>query len=249
MPDAALLFALAAAPFVGSFLGTLVLRLPEGRPVLLGRSACPYCGTRLAPRDLVPLLSGLLRRGRCRHCGAPLGAFYPAIELAALAVAAWATTETTGATLWLTCGLGWTLLTLALIDARHLLLPEGLTWPLLAAGLAATAWIDPDGWRGHALGAALGWLGFTALARGYRAIRGRDGLGGGDATLLGAGGAWLGAAALPGTVLLASLLALGWVGAAALTGRRWSGTDPIPFGVPLAAAIWLAWLYGAPLLR
>lgn len=67
------------APFVGSFLGLLILRLP-GR-VVWGRSACPHCGERLRIRDLVPLLSWLVHRGRCRFCGAALPLFYPAVEV------------------------------------------------------------------------------------------------------------------------------------------------------------------------
>ena len=82
------LLPLLLAPIVGSFLGVLVRRLPEGRPVALDRSACDSCGTPLGARDLVPLVSYLALRGRCRHCGAPIGRFHPAIELAAVLVAA-----------------------------------------------------------------------------------------------------------------------------------------------------------------
>src|SRR5205823_14876020 len=80
---------LLLAPFIGSFLGTVIRRLPEGRPIVMpARSGCEACGARLAPRDLVPLVSWLLARGQCRYCGATLGWFYPGVELAALAVAA-----------------------------------------------------------------------------------------------------------------------------------------------------------------
>src|ERR1043166_6992615 len=76
---------LLAAPFIGSFLGTLALRLPKGEPVLGGRSACPACGHVLGPLELIPLASWAILRGRCRSCGAAISAFYPAIALAALA--------------------------------------------------------------------------------------------------------------------------------------------------------------------
>src|SRR6516165_10928681 len=79
--------ALLSAPFVGSFLGVVVRRLPEGRPIAWSRSHCEGCGARLGVRDLVPLFSWLAGRGRCRFCGRPLEWFYPLIELAALAVA------------------------------------------------------------------------------------------------------------------------------------------------------------------
>ena len=82
--------------FVGSFLGVLVRRLPEGQPIAWGRSRCEYCGAALAVRDLVPLFSWLAAKGRCRFCGHPLGWFYPGIELAALAVALVAIASTAG---------------------------------------------------------------------------------------------------------------------------------------------------------
>ncbi|MDJ0971368.1 MAG: prepilin peptidase, partial [Kiloniellales bacterium] len=76
-------YLLLISPFVGSFLGVLVLRLPRGEGVVAGRSRCPHCRTTLGAVDLVPLLSYLLRGGRCRHCGARLSWLYPGIELAA----------------------------------------------------------------------------------------------------------------------------------------------------------------------
>jgi len=244
--DPALPAVLLAAPCVGSFLGTLVLRLPAGERVLLARSACPDCGHRLGAFELVPLLSWLLQRGRCRHCGAPIPRFYPAMELAALGVAAWAGTQAAGVALLASCMLGWTLLALAVTDRREFLLPDALTLPLLALGLAATAWLDPASLADHALGAALGWLGFAALAQAYRMLRGREGLGAGDAKLLAAGGAWIGWAGLPAAVLAASLLGLGEALARRLRHGAGAEAAPIAFGAWLALGIWLVWLYGPP---
>jgi len=87
----ALAVAIAAALVglvVGSFLGTLVLRPPKGMPVVTGRSACPHCGHVLGPLELIPLASWLVQRRRCRACGHPISAFYPAMEIAAAAGAA-----------------------------------------------------------------------------------------------------------------------------------------------------------------
>ena len=72
--------ALLMAPFVGSFIGVLITRLPVGGKVVLARSACPNCDHALGLRDLVPVLSWALLHGRCRHCGASIGFFYPGIE-------------------------------------------------------------------------------------------------------------------------------------------------------------------------
>ena len=76
-----------ASPFVGSFLGVAIMRIPAGRQILWGRSTCDRCGTPLTALDLVPVLSWIIQRGRCRHCGAKLSLFYPLIELTAIAVA------------------------------------------------------------------------------------------------------------------------------------------------------------------
>ncbi|MFQ5567894.1 MAG: prepilin peptidase, partial [Paracoccaceae bacterium] len=117
---------LVAAPFVGSFLGLLIERLPAGESVVLGRSRCGKCGAALGPRDLVPLLSWAASGGRCRHCRAALGWFHPGIEAAALGVALWSVLVVPGWLAWASAGLGWTLLALAVIDQRHMVLPDAL---------------------------------------------------------------------------------------------------------------------------
>jgi leader peptidase (prepilin peptidase)/N-methyltransferase len=86
-PGAAAWIAAIVGLLVGSFLGTLVLRLPKRMPVVAGRSACPHCGHVLGPLELIPLVSWVVQRRRCRACGHALSAFYPAMEIAAAAVA------------------------------------------------------------------------------------------------------------------------------------------------------------------
>lgn len=236
---------LVLAPFVGSFLGVLVVRLPAERSVVFARSACGACGARLAPWELVPVVSYALQRGRCRHCGAPIGRFHPMIELAAIAVVAWAIlADGNPDRIWIDCVLGWTLLALAWIDWRSLLLPDVLTLPLLLAGLMVTWWLEPVAVPAHALGAAGGYLGLRGVAWGYRLLRGRDGMGVGDAKLLGAAGAWLGPAALPLLVLVSAVLGIAMAGGQAIAGRRMTGASALPFGTCLAAAFWVLWLHG-----
>src|SRR5215831_11164753 len=82
--------------FIGSFLGTLVLRLPSRRPVVLARSACPDCGRKLTPIELVPLLSWGIQEGRCRGCQKPISKFYPAMEVGAALIPLWAGISFTG---------------------------------------------------------------------------------------------------------------------------------------------------------
>jgi leader peptidase (prepilin peptidase)/N-methyltransferase len=241
-PDAVGWGMVLAAPFIGSFLGVLVRRLPEGRPIAWARSRCEGCGAVLASRDLVPLLSWLATRGRCRFCARPLGWFYPAIELAAVAVAVTAVAIDSGEWVWLDCLLGWWLLTLGWIDLRCWLLPDVLTLPLVLAGLAATLAFDPDGLADRALGAVLGYVALRAIAMLYRALRGREGLGQGDAKLLAAAGAWVGAGGLPQVILIAALAGLLAAACLRLAGHRLRAQSPLPFGPCLALATWVVWL-------
>ena len=240
--DAAAGSAVLVAPLIGSFLGVVVRRLPEGRSIVRGRSCCEGCGAALAARDLVPLLSWLVAAGRCRRCGRRLGWFYPAIELAALGVALVAVAIDSGVWVWLDCVLGWWLLALGWIDARFWLLPDLLTLPLVMAGLAASWAFEPEALAGRALGAALGYLALRAVALAYRALRGREGLGAGDAKLLAAAGAWVGARALPQVILLAALAGLVAAGCLRLAGTRLGARSALPFGPFLALATWLIWL-------
>lgn len=237
--------AVVAAPFVGSFLGVVIRRLPEGRPIAWSRSRCEGCGETLGARDLIPLLSWLAARGRCRFCGRPLGWFYPAVELAVLSIALIAVVLDQGQGVWLDCILGWWLLALGWIDARSWLLPDALTLPLVVAGLVEALVLDRDQLTGRALGAAFGYLALRALAYLYRRLRGRDGLGQGDAKLLAAAGAWVGAAALPQVILLAALAALGAALCARLAGVRLAAFSALPFGPFLALATWVVWLLPA----
>jgi leader peptidase (prepilin peptidase)/N-methyltransferase len=232
------------SPFIGSFLGVLIQRLPDGSPVARGRSRCDACGVALRARDLVPVLSWLAAGGRCRYCKQPLGWFYPGVELAALAVALTAVLIDGGQTAWLDCLLGWWLLALGWIDLRSWLLPDVLTLPLIIVGLAVTVALDPDQLTQHAVGAALGFLGLAAIAALYRALRGREGLGGGDAKLLASSGAWLGTAALPPVILLAALSALAAAGCLRLAGIRLGRYSALPFGPFLAFSTWAFWLSG-----
>jgi len=240
------LLPLLLSPFIGSFLGVVIRRLPLGRPIAVARSECEGCGRALPARDLVPLLSYVLLRGRCRFCRAGIARFHVGIELAAIAVAAWATLAMPGAdaaALWVDCALGWWLLSLAWIDWDHLRLPDVLTLPLVVAGLLATWVLEPQAAADHAAAAALAYLAFRGIALAYRLLRGREGLGQGDAKLLAASGAWVGLAGLPGVVLGAALTALAVALGQRLV-RRTAADVPIPFGPYLALATWVVRVYG-----
>jgi leader peptidase (prepilin peptidase)/N-methyltransferase len=148
--------------------------------------------------------------------------------------------------------LGWGLLTLAVVDLLVFRLPDAVTLPLIATGLAAAAadldtgccatGFSPAALLDHSLGAVLGYGGFAAIAALSRRARGRDGLGLGDAKLAACGGAWLGWAALPAMVLIACGLAFVWVALRLIRRGQASLREPLPFGPPLALAIWILWL-------
>ena len=244
LPTQTLVTLLVLAPVVGSFLGVLVRRLPTGRSVVVGRSACEACGHPLGVAELVPLASFVWLRGRCRACRARIHWMHPAIELASLAVVliVAAVVGQADGPLVAGCLLGWTLLALAWIDAGYLVLPDVLTLPLVLLGLGATLVLDPDDLAGHAAAAVLGYGSFALVAAWYRWRRGRDGMGMGDAKLMAAAGAWVGVPGLAPVMLGGALLGLAFAGVQRLRGRVMGVGTRIPFGPSLAAALWLEWL-------
>jgi leader peptidase (prepilin peptidase)/N-methyltransferase len=133
--------------------------------------------------------------------------------------------------------LGAALLAIAAVDLRTYRIPDWLSLPLIAAGLAWTAVAQADRWPAHAIGAAAGYAALALFGELYFRARRREGLGLGDAKLFAAGGAWLGWQALPAVLAVAAVAGLIF----ALATRR-RGQMPIAFGPWLALGIWVAWL-------
>jgi leader peptidase (prepilin peptidase)/N-methyltransferase len=239
MSEAVLLVAVPAGAAAGSFGCLVARRIARGEDWVAAPSRCEACGTRLGWRETVPVLSWLARRGRCRHCGAAIPADHLPAELAGAALPIWAWLALPQPLFWPGALFGWLLLLLSLIDVATLRLPRPPTLALLVLGLAVAAAIDRDLVVPHLLAALAGWGLFEAIAWAHLRLRGREGLGRGDALLLGAAGAWVGPQGLPSVVLAAALAGLGW---AALTragpGRR------LPFGPFLALGAWVTWLHG-----
>lgn len=226
----------------GSFLATLLIRWPQGKSVVAGRSRCDSCGAPLGARDLVPLLSYAALRGRCRRCGTRIDQRHFAAELAAATVGLIALIAHPLPLAVATMLLGLWLLLLAMLDVEHQWLPDRLTLPLVAAGLLA-AWAglgSPP--VGRVVGAALGWASLELIRRGYRALRGREGMGGGDPKLFAAIGAWVGALHLPFVLLGAGLLGLAAAALMRLRGQEVAATTRLPLGALMAVAAWPVWL-------
>lgn len=241
LPPPALLVPLAGALGLvfGSFLSALTWRLPRGDSVARGRSACPTCGHALTARDLVPVLSWLLARGRCRHCAAPVPARYPLIELTAaalLAVIAWraGALDWPPAALAAAALLALVLLALAVVDLEHGLLPDVLTLAAAAPALALRLILDgPQGLLLGGLGALVGGGGAWLLRVAFRRFTGRDGLGLGDVKFLALAGLLLPPTGWPVYLFLAGCLGVG-------LGLVWRATGrgaTFPFGPALILAL------------
>jgi len=212
-------------------------------------SHCPNCGHGIAARDNIPVLSYLLLRGRCRHCRNPISPRYPLVELltAVLSVAvAWrfGISWQTAAAIPLT----WALVALTFIDFDHKLLPDAITLPLLWSGLLLNLGGLFTTLPSAVIGAIAGYLSLWLVFHAFRLLTGKEGMGYGDFKLLAAFGAWLGWQLLPLVVLLSSLVGAVIGIAMMLFGGHRRGT-PIPFGPFLAAAGWIALLWGEALTR
>lgn len=235
---------IAAAPFVGSFLGVLADRLPAGEEAVLGRSHCRACGKVLSPLELLPVASWAMQSGKCRQCGSEIGWWLPGIEIAALAIAIWAAQVMDGPALWVSVALGWTLLALAVMDVRALFLSDWLTMPLVAAGAVVTLWLNPDRIPNHFAGMIAGAGVIVLLAWVYRSLRDREGIGMGDAKLLAAAGAWTGADGLGSVMLIGVAVTFFIILLQRAGGATIEGETPVPFGAGAAVGLWLVWLYG-----
>lgn len=242
------LFAVLGAIF-GSFIAALVIRWPQGRSVLVGRSHCDSCNTVLGPRDLVPLLSALASGGRCRTCRAAIDPLHWRIELVALLIGLSAGLLIDGPAALAVAVFGWLLLALAALDITDFWLPDRLTILLALAGVA-TGWLGmAPALEDRLIGGSAGFAGLWAIGAAYKAYRGREGLGGGDSKLLGAIGLWIGWQLLPVVLVLAGMAGLGVVLFWMLTGRGARLDDRLPFGALLAIAAYptlLAMLLSAP---
>jgi leader peptidase (prepilin peptidase)/N-methyltransferase len=227
---------------LGSFVATLLIRWPQGKSVVTGRSTCDGCGAQIGPRDLVPLLSYAALRGRCRRCGAEIDRRHLGIELVAAMIGLVALIAHPLPLAVISALLGLWLLTLAALDVEHHWLPDRLTLPLIPLGLVAA-------WAGYgpplldrAVGAVLGWAVLFLIAWAYRRLRGREGMGGGDPKLMAALGAWLGGLQLPYVLVGAGLLGLAASLLMRLRGEAVTATSRLPLGALMAITAWPIWL-------
>lgn len=230
--------------------------LPQGRFDLIApRSRCPSCNQQITAMQNIPVVSWLALGGKCANCKAPISRRYPIIELMTAvltAIAAWRFgfgLEAAAAIL-----MTWALIAISMIDIDHQIIPDSLSLPLMWIGLflslfhpmsdAQVLFVSP----GEAIVGALGgYLSLWSIYHLFRLITGKEGMGYGDFKLLAALGAWLGYQMLPLIILLSAVVGA-VVGIALIVFRRHDRSVPIPFGPYLAAAGWIAMLYGPQII-
>ena len=274
LADSPVLFTILAVLLgliVGSFLNVVIHRLPlmmerewraqcaellgqtppEDSPPTLNlwrpRSRCPHCEHLISAVENIPLLSYVRQRGRCAHCQGPISVQYPLVEAASGLLA--------GMVAW-QFGFGWpaaaaliftwTLLAASVIDFRHQLLPDDLTLPLLWLGLGVALFGLFADLPSAVIGAMAGYLALWLVYQGFRLLTGKEGMGFGDFKLLAALGAWTGWQYLITIVLLSSLVGA-VIGLVLIVFRQRDRQIPMPFGPFLAAAGWIALLWGEPI--
>lgn len=235
------LFALLFGLVLGSFGNVLILRMPEGKSIN-GRSKCPRCSKEIAWHDLIPVISFLWLRGRCRSCRERISWQYPLVEAISGGLFLLAYFHEGGRLMpALFLGLTlWLFFLESFLDARTGLLPDALTMPLLFLSIVFAALSSPFSIYGPIIGAAffgLQWL----LSRGRW-------VGSGDIFI----GAAMGFLLLDWRLLVLALFAAYIIGAlfasVLLMFRSKKLSDHLPFVPFLALGTLVALLWGAPLL-
>jgi leader peptidase (prepilin peptidase)/N-methyltransferase len=252
---------------VGSFLNVVIYRLPimmerewlaqcdelhgnepdTASPVFTlnkPRSRCPHCNHAISAIENIPLISYLALGGKCKQCKAKISCRYPIIEAFTgllSGVVAWHFGFD-----WACIGgllLTWSLIALSFIDLDHQLLPDSITIPLLWLGIVFNLFTIYTDLQSSVIGAIAGYLSLWLVFHGFKLATGKEGMGYGDFKLLAALGAWLGWSLLPSIILLSSLVGA-VIGISLILFRRHQRDIPIPFGPYLAAAGWLALVWG-----
>jgi leader peptidase (prepilin peptidase)/N-methyltransferase len=237
---------------VGSFLNVVIHRIPRQESIVRPRSSCPKCGTQLANRDNIPVISWLLLGGKCRTCEAPISPRYPLVELLTAALfagigARFGADWSLPAYLVFTAGM----IALAFTDLEHYLLPKRIIYPVLVGEAALFLVAAAATGRWHRLliaviSAAASFAVFFAINLAFP-----KGLAFGDVRLspvIGFALGWLGGGYVPYGFLAANLLGA-VVGLSLIATKRIGRKTPIPYGVFLAAGALVAIFTGSPLLH
>ncbi len=236
---------------VGSFLNVVVHRVPRKESVVRPRSRCPGCGTTLAARDNVPVVSWLLLGRRCRSCGRPISIRYPLIELVTAALfAAVAVRLGPDAALPAFLVFGAALVAISAVDLEHFIVPNRIVYPALFASvplLVVAAAVEGE-WRSlrdAAVGGVLAWGALLVIH-----LVSPAGMGFGDVRLAGLIGVHLGWMSLRHVVLglFLAFLTAAVTGVALIATAVRTRKDKVPFGPFLALGALMAVLFGGPII-
>jgi leader peptidase (prepilin peptidase)/N-methyltransferase len=222
----------------GSFIAALCSRWPNGERIGAGRSRCDHCATNIAAYDLIPIVSFILLKGKCRACGRKIGALPLIFEVTAILVGTFPILELPPIQAIGAAVFGWLLLPLLFLDWRHFWLPDRLLILLAIAGPLAGLLLNPSvTWFDRGVGMAAGFVSLEAIRVGFKRWRGYEGMGAGDPKLFGALGIWVGWQALPMILLGASAIGLGLILVTRTT--RTQSPNLLPFGSYLCGAAYL----------
>jgi leader peptidase (prepilin peptidase)/N-methyltransferase len=258
---------------VGSFLNVVIYRLPvmmekewksqceellnnkeasedeKTFNLITPRSRCPQCNHLITALENIPVISYLLQKGKCTDCGVKISPRYPIIEtltaiLSVIVVWKYGFSWQAGAGLVLT----WSLVALTFIDLDTFLLPDNITLPFLWLGVFISLWAIFTSLHGSVIGAIAGYLSLWLVYWAFKLLLKKEGMGYGDFKLLAMLGAWLGWYLLPLIIILSSLVGA-VVGIAMIMFGGHDRNKPIPFGPYLAAAGWIALIWGNDITR
>ncbi len=243
------LLAVLLGLILGSFLNVCIYRLPREMSVARPRSKCPSCDRPIAWFDNIPLVSFLLLRGRCRHCGVRIPVRYPLIE-AATGFISWFVFHRFGmdADYFVYFPYGASLLVVSAIDLEHRIIPDEISLSGIVIGLLVAALTPVTAFPDSLIGSLLGGGSLLVVGMAYEAVRKQEGIGGGDIKLLAMIGAFTGWKGVLFTIFGGSLIA-SVVGITLMIGRRTNGQVPIPFGPFLSGASFIYVLFGDRLIH
>ena len=208
---------------------------------------CPHCKHRIKPWENIPLLSYFFLRRKCSNCGKEISRRYPITELMCGSLTVFFIYHfgfsSNSCVLLL---LIWSLLTLAIIDLNHYLIPDEITIPLVWFGLILNVggMVSNVSLNDSVMGASCGYLSLWTVNLVFKIIRRKEGMGHGDFKLLAAIGAWLGWQSLFATIIISSMIgAVSGIFMVTFWGK--DKTQPVPFGPYLVAATFLYMVWGS----
>ena len=219
----------------GSFSNVCIYRLPEGGNIVFSRSECRNCKKKINWFDNIPFVSYIILKGKCRSCGFRISFQYFLVELlVALGFVISFYFFKFSITTLLLCVLTIFFIIIFFIDLKHFIIPNELTFPLMAIGFLKS--FDPNlnqylfpNYANSFIGGVVGYLIIWFIIFAYKKLRNKEGMGLGDAKLLSAIGFWFGWISIPFILFFSSFVALGFA-IPSLVNKSKTMSSQIPFG-------------------